>query len=128
MKKNAILILFLLPLIAFGLVSTIGHIINVDQIQSVTSVSIIGPDIYILDDGSKIVRATKVNKKVQLSYSYEPYDAVYSSFVWSVVSGTEYVDINQYGIVTILEINKEAIIKLVETNSNQFDLVKFIMY
>lgn len=126
MKKVSVIILFLLPVLAFALISVSGIVVNDSKYKKVERVEIVSERIIVNQQtGEKFI---VVNEKgqIQLGYNVYPEDATEPGVIWEVASGSEYGEINQYGIVRVTALGGTITVKLWDVNRLVSDTVRII--
>ena len=126
MKKVSVIILFLLPVLAFALISVSEIVVNNSKYKKVERVEIVSERIIVNQQtGDKFIVVTETGK-IQLGYNVYPEDATEPGVIWEVASGGEYGEINQYGIVRVTALGGTIIVKLWDVNRLVSDTVRII--
>ena len=120
MKKVSVIILFLLPVLAFALISVSGIVVNDSKYKKVERVEIVSERIIVNQQtGDKFIVVTETGQ-IQLGYNVYPEDATEPGVIWEVASGGEYGEINQYGIVRVTALGGTITVKLWDVNRLAF--------
>lgn len=131
MRKFSVIMLFLLPLVAFSILAIAGVIVNDDRVEIIESAVISGEDVKTSEQGYKYIILYGSEETSVITFSYLPETAKDFNVDWKIIQEDEYIALNpvfsqskMYMQISVKKVGGTAYILLYNSVNDELDSVR----